>query len=150
MCLRRLSRLGQTTPTQNGLYSLVAHSKRVQKQRVRVTAWVESAVTRPGKTGADGRELQSARKWFAKCLAEAEIKNFHWHDLRHTFATRLGAANVQFHHIEYLLGHDKDNITLRYAHPDMPLLRTAVGFLDREPKTGTKTGTSPVLQFQSA
>jgi integrase len=57
--------------------------------------------------------LHSARKWFEKCLAEAEIKNFHWHDLRHTFATHLGAANVQFHHIEHLLGHDTDNITLR-------------------------------------
>jgi integrase len=96
--------------------------------------------------GDEGIELKSGRKWFEKCRAEANIENFHWHDLRHTFATRLGAASVQFHHIEYLLGHDTDNITLRHAYPDMALLHEAVAILDREPKTGT----SPVLQFQSA
>jgi integrase len=41
-----------------------------------------------------GEALQSPRHWFEKALADAGIENFHWHDLRHTFASRLAMAGV--------------------------------------------------------
>ena len=76
--------------------------------------------------------------------------NFHWHDFRHTFGSRLREANVQHEDINYLLGHGTKNITLRYAHPPMKLLAAAVAILDRKSQTGTETGTGPVLQFRTA
>jgi integrase len=107
---------------------------------------------RPRKTNAEGCQLQSCRKWFENCLAEAELVDFTWHDLRHIFGTRLRAARVPVEDIQYLMGHGGKNITLRYAEPDMESLRQAVAKLDRKPKTetDTKTGTGPILEFPNA
>ncbi len=107
---------------------------------------------RPGRTGAEGRELFSSRKWFDKVLAEAEIKDLTWHDFRHTFGTRLRAARVQIEDIRYLLGHGAKSITERYAHANLDVLREAVATLDRKTgnQTGTKTGTPPVFRFRAS
>jgi integrase len=107
---------------------------------------------RPGRTGSDGRELRSSRKWFAKVLSEAKIKDLTWHDFRHTFGSRLRAAKVQIEDIRYLLGHGAKSITERYAHANLDVLREAVATLDRKAgrQTGTKTGTASVLRFQAS
>jgi integrase len=99
-----------------------------------------------------GIELQSSRRWFENCLTEAKIEDFHWHDFRHVFGSRLRAANVQIEDIRYLLGRGAKSITERYAHPNMDVLRLAVAKLDRKPaaQTDTKTDTVPVLEFPTA
>ena len=108
---------------------------------------------RPQKrnAGRAGREVFSCRKWFETCLEKSGIENFCYHDLRHTFATRLRAAGVSIEDIRYLLGHGAKSITERYAHPDLTTLRAAVAKLDRaKTETDTKTDTSAVLQFRTA
>ncbi|MBV9885246.1 MAG: site-specific integrase [Acidobacteria bacterium] len=107
---------------------------------------------RPGRTGADGRELKSSRKWFANVLEEAQIKDLTWHDFRHTFGSRLRAAKVQIEDIRYLLGHGAKSITERYAHANLDVLREAVATLDRKAgkTTGTKTGTPSLLRFRAS
>jgi len=56
--------------------------------------------------------------------------NFRFHDLRHTFATRLAATGSGFHVIAALLGHAPTNTTLAYLHPAREELRAAVDRLE--------------------
>jgi integrase len=95
-----------------------------------------------------GLALKSCRRWFENCLATAKIENFCWHDLRHTFATRLRANRVPIEDIRHLLGHDIASMTELYANPDLGLLHEAVATLDRKPEQ--QTGTSNVTEIRKS
>lgn len=97
-----------------------------------------------------GIELQSSRRWFENCLAEAKIDDFSWHDFRHKAASRLRTQNAQIEDIRYLLGQGAKGITERYAHVSLDVLRAAMVKLDRKTETGTKTDTAPVVEFPRA
>jgi len=76
----------------------------------------------------DGRVflIRENREWWSKALKEAKIKNLRWHDLRHTFATRLVEAGVHLSIVQKLCGHSSHNTTTRYAHVDDKLMRAAM------------------------
>ena len=98
---------------------------------------------------ASGREIHSCRKWFEACIEKAGIEDFRWHDLRHTFASRLRRSGVPLEDIAVLLDHGIPELrmTLRYAHVDIERLHQAVATLVR---TDTKTDTAPVVEFRKA
>jgi len=56
------------------------------------------------------------RPWFKKACEKAGVKNFTWHDLRHTFASRLAANRVAIVAVKELLGHKDIKTTMRYSH----------------------------------
>jgi integrase len=70
-----------------------------------------------------GEPLCGPRYWFEKALEDAGIVGFHWHDLRHTFASRLAMAGVGIRAIQDALGHKSIAMTVRYSHlaPDFLL-----------------------------
>ncbi len=74
------------------------------------------------------------KKGFAGALKKAHIIDFHFHDLRHTFASRLVMAGADLATIQKLLGHKTINMTLRYAHLSNVHLKDAVNILDERCK----------------
>jgi len=70
--------------------------------------------------------LADPKKWFAEVLKEAKVKNFRWHDLRHTFCSRLAQAGKPLLTIKELAGHKTLAMTARYAHLDESTRRDAL------------------------
>ncbi len=63
-------------------------------------------------------------------MRKAGVKDFRFHDLRHTFATRLAQAGVDLYKISKLLGHKDIKMTQRYAHHCPDSLRDGVEILE--------------------
>lgn len=79
-------------------------------------------------TRIDDRNLTRA---LYSAIKKAEITDFRFHDLRHTFATRLAQAGVDLYKVQRLLGHKSASMTQRYAHHSPESLREGVLTLER-------------------
>ena len=65
---------------------------------------------------ATGKRLQDVKRSFSTALRRAKILDFHFHDLRHTFASHAVMAGVDLTTLKELLGHKTLTMTLRYSH----------------------------------
>jgi integrase len=72
------------------------------------------------------------RREFYKVLHKAEIENFKFHDLRHTFASRLAQKGIDIYKIAKLLGHEDIRMTQRYSHHSPESLRVGVEILESD------------------
>src|ERR1700686_1022524 len=91
-----------------------------------------------------GEPLENGRHWFDDAVVEAKIKNFRWHDLRHTFASRLRMKGAPLEDIADLLGHKSLTMTRRYAHLGPNKLHAVVSLLGQV--TPQVTPSKPVDQ----
>lgn len=81
-----------------------------------------------------GKAICSAQihRAFAEALKKSKIEDFHFHDLRHTFASNLVMQEgVELNDVRELLGHKKMDMTLRYAHLSPKHKGKMVNILDR-------------------
>ena len=82
-----------------------------------------------------GRKRRHLPHCFERAVKDAGLDDFHFHDLRRTFATRLRAAGVHPYDIADLLGHSvpegETRETKGYARAVPQRLRDAVSKLEK-------------------
>lgn len=74
---------------------------------------------------------KSVRTAFENACRRADIKELRFHDLRHTFATRLVEQGIDLITIKELLGHHSVKVTERYTHPNAYQKKRAVDILSQ-------------------
>jgi site-specific recombinase XerD len=101
-----------------------------------------------------GEPLGGPRYWFEKAIKKAELVDFHWHDLRHTFGSRLTMAGVGLRAVQDALGHKSVAMTVRYSHLAPDFLQDVVDKLVPKPagaaqdgRTDTTTDTGAIPQI---
>lgn len=87
---------------------------------------------------------------FSTAVRKIEIENFHFHDLRHTFATRLVQSGVDIYKVQRLLGHKSPVMTQRYAHHYPESLRDGVEILDKDREMSTNVAQSAMRKEGNA
>jgi integrase len=92
---------------------------------------------------SEGTELDGSNLEDLRPLKAAQIEDLHFHDLRHTFATRLVQAGVDLYKVQRLLGHKSPSMTQRYAHHYPESLRDGVEILDRGKTFSTNLAQRP-------
>lgn len=75
----------------------------------------------------DGEPFDNVKR--AWTTVSSGLVDFHWHDMRHHFASRLVIRGVPLNTVRELLGHSDIKMTLRYAHLAPGHMREAVELL---------------------
>ena len=67
--------------------------------------------------GSNGDQpLLTPRRWGDAVEAEAKLADFHWHDLRHSFASRCIMAGVDLKTLQQPMGHKTLQMVVKYTH----------------------------------
>jgi integrase len=78
-----------------------------------------------------GETFVRVQRSFEAAVKKSRIEDFHFHDLRHTFASNLLMEGEDLNTVRELLGHKDLTMTLRYAHLSPNHKTRAVNVLDR-------------------
>ena len=108
----------------------------------------------------DGTPYRSFRSAVERAVRKAEIADFTYHDLRHTFASCLVMARVDLPTVKELLRHWDVSMTMRYTYLSSDHKQTAVGKLEQfaakvpaiftTPPTRQRRGRSQVIETTHA
>ena len=107
-------------------FMLLDTSKNGERREIPINATLRAQLEELALSNVDGHRFVfheqggnpfgSVKRSFKSACEAAKIKDFHFHDLRHTFASQLVMAGVDITTVKELLGHKDIKMTLRYAH----------------------------------
>jgi integrase len=112
-------------------------TKNSERRDIPMDETVKTTLREMEKTGpyvfsnGDGESLGDWRRAFEGAVRRSGIEDFHFHDLRHTFASNLVMAGVDLVTVKELMGHKDLTMTLRYAHLGPDHKARAINILDR-------------------
>jgi integrase len=103
--------------TKNGDRRVIPLTGFVETVLKQCSSYVEDAVGLIFKSQRENRSgLVSIRSAFQRAMRIAGIKEFRWHDLRHTAASYLAMNGATQGELMAILGHRSPHMTRRYAH----------------------------------
>lgn len=79
----------------------------------------------------NGKSIKCTKKGFDAARRRSGIKDIRFHDLRHTFASRLVQGGVPLYEVMSLTGHKSLEMVQRYAHLAPDFQERAINTLDR-------------------
>jgi integrase len=82
-------------------------------------------------TAPEGGYIHVLNRYWYPALRRAGIDGLRFHDLRHTFASRVAMSGVDLYTLQALMRHRSPQMTQRYAHLSAAHQREAIGLLDR-------------------
>jgi integrase len=111
-------------------YLVVDKSKNGRKRNIPINTKARAVLTiaGPGISGVvfNNISVRSLEYAFNRAVNGAGIDDLHWHDLRHTFATKLVQSGCDLYRVQILMGHSSYDMVNRYAHHSVGSLRGAV------------------------
>jgi integrase len=113
-------------PIVPAVYEALKEMQKIQKEIEQIQSEISDQERQ--RMVANGRVFNTSenREWWAAALKEAKIKDFRWHDLRHTFATRLMESSKNMAIVKAACGHGSIATTTRYAHVNDDAIRKAM------------------------
>jgi hypothetical protein len=91
--------------------------------------------------------INDVKRSFSYACVKAKIADFHFHDLRHTAATRLTDRGADAFQIAAILGHSSIQMTARYTHATSDGLRRVMESLAMNDKQVGKISPTIPPQF---
>ena len=76
------------------------------------------------------KNLTTVKGSFTSALERAGIRNFRFHDLRHTAASWLVQGGASLYSVQKILGHSSIRTTQRYVHLSPGYLEKEIGKID--------------------
>jgi len=128
----------------NGLVTVQAsYTKNGERRSVPMSRTLRGVLERLHQEQPDGEHVfrneqggpyVSPTTAFESAVKRAALVDFRFHDLRHTFASRLVMGGQDIRTVQELLGHKSITMTLRYSHLSPTHRAKAVAILDRAPE----------------
>lgn len=103
----------------------------------RIPVDMESPHVFTSPRGKEGKYDRFNNTLWRETVKRAKVAPIRWHDLRHTFCSRLAQAGVPLQTIAELAGHSSVQVTSRYAHLAPGNLTAAVSVFDRKKASGS-------------
>jgi len=113
------------------------HAARECEDARRAESQGESPIAHHGVCLSNGagnrRDARDLVRVFYPAMKNADVNRFRFHDLRHTFATRLVQAGADIYTVQKLGRWKTISMVMRYAHHHPESLRAGIEILDRVP-----------------
>jgi integrase len=133
---------------ENGIITVSAfNTKTMRERQIALTVRLKVVIERLHEASTKEPEdlvfgiTDNVKHSFSSARHQAGLDDVRFHDLRHTAATRLVAAQIPLPEVGRVLGHTQANTTYRYVNANLETVRRAAAALDAFHRTAAAENT---------